>query len=607
MGIARRITALAVAGGVLCGTASAHAQASLDQSFGTGVSLQGFEPTMPGDHFWAVPDAYVAEPENPIRLKIVGDYALAPILTRTDNVTGAESDVVATQVLLHAGASYTMGRWEIGLNQPFAVAQSGDTAASPSGMALADTRLGLRVGILGDSQSAFQLAVNGRFWLPTGDDTQFLGDEAVRGGGSALVGGRFGKVSYAGNFGWLFRNEADNGSTRVGDSMTYGLAAGYDLLDGKLQIGPELYGATLMTDSRRTAAPEPMTMATTVGGFAFGGHYRFGDWVAGAAAGPPLGEAPGSAPRVLVSLALAPEVQVKIVAAPATPEEAMGDEDQDGIFDKEDACPKVAGDEYKEPAKNGCPAEKVETKKSDTLDSDGDDVPDKDDACPELLGEPSESPEENGCPETFAPPADKDSDGILDDEDACIDEPGIFSDTAAENGCPKNTKGKVPVDKPKPKPEPKRDANLDSDGDGVPDFKDACGSVPGLTANKGCPERLDGGGKSNATFTAYHQYADGRARVSIRLTNKPETLVSRQDLAVVYTLIDTRVPLKNNRHLLDTSFFTSALSKIEIKHVGGNTEFKLTLRSKVKPKHKLVGNKDGTALLVIDIPAAPVE
>ncbi len=108
------------------------------------------------------------------------------------------------------------------------------------------------------------------------------------------------------------------------------------------------------------------------------------------------------------------------------------DTDGDGIFDKDDACPEVAGlKEF-----NGCP------------DTDNDGIKDSDDACPEVAGLAAL----NGCPDT-------DGDGIADKDDACPTEKG----TKANNGCP------------------------DSDGDGVVDSKDKCPNTAGPAANNGCP------------------------------------------------------------------------------------------------------------------------
>ena len=108
------------------------------------------------------------------------------------------------------------------------------------------------------------------------------------------------------------------------------------------------------------------------------------------------------------------------------------DTDGDGIYDKDDACPEVAGLE----AFNGCP------------DADGDGIEDSKDSCPNEAG----SKEMNGCP-------DADGDGVADKDDACPNEAGI----AALAGC------------------------ADADGDGVADKDDACPNEAGPAENKGCP------------------------------------------------------------------------------------------------------------------------
>lgn len=115
----------------------------------------------------------------------------------------------------------------------------------------------------------------------------------------------------------------------------------------------------------------------------------------------------------------------------------LKDKDNDGIINKEDACPEVAG-----PVENqGCP----------WPDSDEDGILNKDDNCPSIAG-----PKENkGCPWP-----DSDRDGILDKDDDCPTEPGL----PKLYGCP------------------------DTDGDGLADKDDRCPQIAGSLANKGCPD-----------------------------------------------------------------------------------------------------------------------
>jgi OmpA-OmpF porin, OOP family len=138
------------------------------------------------------------------------------------------------------------------------------------------------------------------------------------------------------------------------------------------------------------------------------------------------------------------------------------DTDGDGIYDKNDACPEVAGLKQF----NGCP------------DTDGDGIVDASDACPTEFGLATL----NGCP-------DKDGDGIADKDDACPDAAGL----AAFKGCP-DTDGDGLADKDDKCPTvagPKSNGGcpvLDGDKDGVADKDDDCPSVAGPASNKGCPE-----------------------------------------------------------------------------------------------------------------------
>jgi OmpA-OmpF porin, OOP family len=139
------------------------------------------------------------------------------------------------------------------------------------------------------------------------------------------------------------------------------------------------------------------------------------------------------------------------------------DKDNDGIYDKDDACPEVAGLKQF----NGCP------------DTDGDGIEDSKDTCPEVAG-PAEY---NGCPDT-------DGDGIPDNVDACVDVKGLKE----FNGCP-DTDGDGTPDKDDKCPTvagPKDNGGcprpLDADKDGVPDLEDDCPTVAGPVSNKGCPE-----------------------------------------------------------------------------------------------------------------------
>jgi OOP family OmpA-OmpF porin len=142
------------------------------------------------------------------------------------------------------------------------------------------------------------------------------------------------------------------------------------------------------------------------------------------------------------------------------------DKDNDGIIDRDDACPTEPGTL----AAGGCP------------DADGDGVADKVDKCPDIAG----LRKYNGCP-----PPDRDGDGIIDEDDRCPDIAG----KQKYGGCPVPDSDRDGVNDEEdkcPTLAGSKDNNgcplVDTDGDGIPDKEDKCPTVRGLASNKGCPE-----------------------------------------------------------------------------------------------------------------------
>ena len=139
------------------------------------------------------------------------------------------------------------------------------------------------------------------------------------------------------------------------------------------------------------------------------------------------------------------------------------DTDKDGIPDKDDACPDVAGPKEF----NGCP------------DTDGDGIPDKDDACPDVAG----LKEFNGCPDT-------DGDGVPDKDDKCPDVAG----PAENGGCPWP----------------------DTDDDGVLDKDDQCVNEAGPASNNGCPEPNDDDQKRLNQYAKTILFDTGKATIKFQ-------------------------------------------------------------------------------------------
>ncbi|MEJ2722806.1 MAG: OmpA family protein, partial [bacterium] len=99
------------------------------------------------------------------------------------------------------------------------------------------------------------------------------------------------------------------------------------------------------------------------------------------------------------------------------------DNDQDGIPDKNDACPNEPEDFDGEEDTDGCP--------DLVKDSDNDGIPDDVDRCPLQAEDVDGFQDDDGCPDL-----DNDLDGIPDANDQCPNAPETFNGFEDEDGCP---------------------------------------------------------------------------------------------------------------------------------------------------------------------------
>ncbi len=164
-----------------------------------------------------------------------------------------------------------------------------------------------------------------------------------------------------------------------------------------------------------------------------------------------------------------------IVRLEGCPENNSNDRDGDGITNEKDKCPDVAGVFRLEGCPETAPAQPI------FKDTDGDGVYDDIDLCPTIPG----FPQYQGC-------NDYDKDGVYDNIDVC---PKIYGD-AANYGCPldnrnQDSDGDGVLDKDDKcvylKGLPELNGCPDSDSDGISDILDECPFLKGPTANKGCP------------------------------------------------------------------------------------------------------------------------
>jgi outer membrane protein OmpA-like peptidoglycan-associated protein len=392
-----------------------------------GLSLDQFQPAPAGDRFFGVQGGDPGG-DTSLRGMLLGDYAYKPFVLRQASDDAVAGAVVKHQLFVHFAAGISLwDRLSVFANMPLALVNSGDSVdgvPAISGMAAGDLRLGARVRLVGENRSLATLSLTGYVFVPTGKNDKATGADEVHGMPALVLSGENDSIAYAANVGVDIRKHTDNtgtGYADFGSQLTFGAAVGVLLLDQMLQIGPEIYGSSLLVGS------DKLTKDTTNLEGIVGVRLRVGPVVLGAGAGPGITRALGTPTlRGVVSVAYAPE-PAKPAPPPPPPPPSLPpppppDRDNDGIYDKDDACPDTPGVKSDDPAKNGCPPPPP--------DRDGDGILDKDDACPDLVGVASADPSQNGCP------PDTDGDGIRDDVDACPREKGKPDADPQKNGCP---------------------------------------------------------------------------------------------------------------------------------------------------------------------------
>lgn len=295
--------ALALAAAALA-AGGAAAAAQVPRPF----ALQTWEPTAPGDPFFAVPGTAVPAHLVP-SAGLALSWAAEPLVLRVDGQTLPGGRIVHRQFqgFLQGGLGFA-GRVLLDASLPVALYQSGSRPLPDlpqvAASGLGDLRLGARTPLppLGGVATAAALDL----WLPTGSRDGFTTDGAARVGLKATAGGRLGRVEYGAALGLLWRDGRDLVVTRTGAAISY--AAGAAWCQGPWRAGPELYGR-LQFAGVETSPAEVL----------LGGKWSRGAIEAGLALGAQLNRAPGAAPfRLLATVGWHPEARVA-PAAPAPP------------------------------------------------------------------------------------------------------------------------------------------------------------------------------------------------------------------------------------------------------------------------------------------------
>ncbi|MFO0748826.1 MAG: OmpA family protein [Myxococcota bacterium] len=409
-----------VAGGVVAGAASeARAQQGTPD-----VNIEQFMPAGGKNRIWSVEDSDVGAAWKPwVGLTFFGERN-SLILKAGQH----EERLVANQQIAELGLGIGIADLlQFELQMPFIVGYESGTVTSvagsvdaehPNGTTLSgggvgDMRVRLRGKIIDNRVGGFGLAASLGATLPTGDGSKFRGDPSVGILFNIIADYRVGGTVLALNLGTRIRTteskfiepEGQDARATFGNELFYGLGLDVEVAPSVLWLGTELFG--------RTALDAPFDSVSNSGlEILFGPKWQFvKDFQFQAAAGAGLVQGRGSPDfRFLFALQWAP---------------SGDDEDNDGVLDADDRCPRTPEDKDGFADHDGCPEP----------DNDNDGILDVVDKCPLQRETFDGVDDEDGCPEseTFS---DQDMDGIPDDRDQCPLVAETVNGVEDGDGCP---------------------------------------------------------------------------------------------------------------------------------------------------------------------------
>ncbi|HEX8951171.1 MAG TPA: AMIN domain-containing protein [Polyangia bacterium] len=131
------------------------------------------------------------------------------------------------------------------------------------------------------------------------------------------------------------------------------------------------------------------------------------------------------------------------------------------------------------------------------------------------------------------------------------------------------------------------------------------GVAPGAQALPPHPPRLPlKKGPQRMTWSGF-QVKDGVPTVFVEVTSAPEYHVEDAPGAVIVTLKNTVVPLRNNRRPLDVAAFATAVKEVSTQPKGKDVRVTIKTRGGERPSHheRVEDAAGGFRMLVIELPA----
>lgn len=180
---------------------------------------------------------------------------------------GVNASIVRNQAFLYPGATFTLfERVRVAFQVPLAFFSDGNQAVMPTSsggqapqlgvyrapteqVVLGDVRLGADVRLYGAYGDRLTLALGAQAFVPTGKPDSYTGDGNPRVAPRLSAAGQMGLFQYAAQVGLHLRTRDDVAygrdygiGGRVGHELTAQLATGLRMANGRVVVGPELYG-----------------------------------------------------------------------------------------------------------------------------------------------------------------------------------------------------------------------------------------------------------------------------------------------------------------------------------------------------------------------------
>ena len=145
------------------------------------------------------------------------------------------------------------------------------------------------------------------------------------------------------------------------------------------------------------------------------------------------------------------------------------------------------------------------------------------------------------------------------------------------------------------------------------------GAAHGAKSNAG-----DSDGSAAVTFTGFDEASDGTSRLYVKLSRPVAVETTSSGTHLEYLLPGATIPISNNKNPLITRHFGVQIVSAQLVIPGATKEKGRTkrrtkakeppqaeaqgvrlvveTREPVKPRHRMVKNQDGTAILIVDFP-----